>query len=171
MSVDSVNVGAVVGGVLSGVLVLVVASMFYYCLKQRRKTMQAHLSPMPEVAEVPTLYQPRMPAKLAGQSSYNSAHDGHSGADSQVPSQHIHHSINSRSAAPPTVPSGTLTTTLGTSQGPSTSASVLYPLRQGNLYSSSDTNQVISSSVDEPAEPGLVSRPLSMPPPYTPNPV
>ena len=170
----SVNIGAVVGGVVAGVLFLVAASTSYYCLKHRRKRVQTHLSPMPEVTQVQPLYQPRTPAKLAGQSPNNPPHNGLSGANSQVPSQHVlpfFHNNHSRSTVPPTVATGTLTATLGNSRGPSISESLSAPPRQGTLYSSGDMNQAISSPVDELAEHGLDSRPMSLPPPYTPNPV
>src|SRR5258706_12560084 len=131
--------GAVVVAFLSGLLFLVVAPTSYYGLKHRRKRVQAHLPPMPEVTQVPPSYQSRTPAKLTGQSPYNPRHDGPSGDNSPVPSQHIlpfHYNVHSRPAVPPTVPSSTLPTTLGTSQGPSMSASALHPpppLRQGTL--------------------------------------
>ena len=90
VSVGSVNIGAVVSGVLSGVFVLVAASASYYCLKHHRKRVQTHLSPlMPEVTQAQPLYQPHTPAEVAGQSPNNPPHDGLSGANSPVPSQHV----------------------------------------------------------------------------------
>ena len=176
----SANIGAIVGGVLSGILVLVVASASYYCLKHRRRRAQAHLSPMPTVTQSPPLYQPRTPAKLAGQAPYNPPHDGPPGANSRISSQNVlpfYHNTHSRSDMPPVVPSGTLITPIGTSQDPSMSESVLHPtapFRQRGHYDSGHITPAILSPEDEIDERGLVSRrysPLSLPPPYTPNPV
>ena len=157
-----------------------VASTSYYCLRHRRKRAQAHLSPMAVVTQVPPLYRPRTPEKLAGQASNNTAHDRPPGANSRVSPQDIlpfYHSTHSRSAMPPRVPSGTLATTLGTSQGTSLSESVLRPtasIQQGNHYHSGDITQAILSPEDETDGRELVSRrysPLGLPPPYTQNPV
>lgn len=66
---------------------------------------------------------------FAGQAPYNPPHDGPLGVNSRVSSQHIlpfHHDTHSRSAMPPRMPSGTLTTILDNSHGPSMSES-LYP--------------------------------------------
>jgi len=178
--VGSANVGAIVGGVLSGVLVLIVASISYYCLKHRRKRAHARLMPSPVVTQVPPLYQPYIPAKLAGRAPYNLPHGGPAGANLPVSSQHmlpLHHNVHSTSYISPVVPRDTLSTTLGTSQSPSmlASASVSYPHaspQPGHLYSTNNRNQAISSSADETAEQGLLSRrysPQSLPPPYTPN--
>jgi hypothetical protein len=167
---------AIVGGVLSGVFALVVASIFYFCLNHRRRRAQERPRPIPVVTQALLMHQRHIPAKLAGQGAYNAPHDEPAGANLPASSQHImplYHSTHSRLAMPLEVLYNTPSTALGTSQGPPMSASVPQPpasLLPGRLYSPSDRNQAISSLVDVPAEQGLVSRPYSLqslPPPYT----
>jgi len=173
--VGSVNIGAIVGGVVSGVLVLVIVSASYYCLKNRRKRERAHRLPIPVVIQDPPLHQPYIPEKLSRGAPHARPQDESAGAILPVSSQHhlpFHHNFHSRSAVPPKV---TLTTALGTSQDPLMSGSVSHPLVppwQGGLASSSNMNRAMLSSEDERAGREMSSRPYSpqsLPPPYTPN--
>ena len=170
VTVGSVNIGAIVGGVLSGVLALFAASTAYYCLKHRRQRAQAHLTPIPVVTEALPLHQPYTRLKLAGQAPYNPLHDAPAGANRPP----FDRKIRPRSAVLPGVPSGTVSTIIGTSQGSSMSESVSHPPvppRQGSDYPSNDPNQAILSSEGEPTDRGLMSRhysPGSSPPPYSP---
>ena len=172
VTVGSVNIGAIVGGVLSSVLALFAASTAYYCLKHRRQREQAHLTPIPVVTEALPLHQPYTRSKLAGQAPYNPLHDAPAGAN--LPP--FDRKIRPRSAVLPVVPSGTVSTITGTSQGSSMSELVSHPHvppRQGSIYPSSDPNQAILSSEVQSAERGLMSRhysPGSLPPPYSPAP-
>jgi hypothetical protein len=127
---SSVNVEAIIGGVLSGVFVLVIASISYYCLNHRRRRAQERPAPIPVFTPSPLMYQSHIPAKLAGQGAYAPPLDEPAGANLPASSQHImplYHSTHSRSAMPLEVLYNTSSTTLGTSQGPSMSASASVP--------------------------------------------
>jgi hypothetical protein len=89
INVGSANIGAIVGGVLSGVVVLVVASTSYYCLKHRRKGEQGQDGPAgTNLSVIPQHIQP------------------------------FHHNVHSGTAVSLKVRSGTLSSTLGTSPVP-----------------------------------------------------
>jgi len=74
---DSANIGAIVGGVVSGVLVLTVAPTAWYCLKRRRRREQLRLEPVPIVVQVP-VSSPR--TKPEGKAPYNPPHSECAGA-------------------------------------------------------------------------------------------
>jgi len=149
--------GAIIGGVLSCVVVLVVLSTFWYCLKRRRKRAQAQLEPITTVSQVTPFHHPYSPEKLAREAPQHRLSNTHP------------------SAVASEVPSETLPSTLGTSNGSSLSASGPHPPvppRAGHFHSL-NRNQITSPSVDEPDQQELVSRRYTaqtLPPPYSPSP-
>jgi hypothetical protein len=171
LNIDSVNAGAIVGGVPFGVLVLVAACACWSFLKRRRRREQARLAPTPMTTQDPSFYHSYAPV---GQVPYGHPRAGRAAVSSQqgLP---IYHNVHSRSTSSSEVTPNSSFVTHSASQGPSMSMSGSRPPTQprpGGSHSSSARNHIASPSVDELPQQGLGSRrysPQSMPPPYSPN--
>lgn len=154
---------------ISGVVIIIVASTFWFCLKRRRKRAQARLAPIPIVTQVPPLHQPYVPQKLAGRAPYDLQHTEHGDRD-RLP---IYSGTHSRPAISSEVSSDTPSITLDTLKSTSMSALLSHPTvpsRRGDFHSAGNRSHIRSPSPDEPVEQGLMSMadsPQNSPPAYS----